>query len=392
MKFTGKTILVVSPDFPYPPNHGGRVDIWNHIVMFKKLGFRIDLVATAKYQPNLKDIEFVKTMVNNLIVCPRKNNILDMFSLLPLQNLSRRKLTQVKLDYRYDLLLIATEHVLSILDNQTLKADQVVLRVQNDETKYFQELYQSSNWGFRKLYYFLESFKIKFMNRQVRQNISNMMFISKDEYLAFQQRFPEINSVFMPPCFSSNGLKQLSLKSNNVLFIGSFFMIYNREAIVWYLKNIHPELSKIPDYTFIIAGNSRGESLAWLYKKCKHYTNIKIHDSPKEIDSLYRSSALFVNPMLHGAGVKLKTIDAIRNGLPVVSTNVGNQGTALENEKDILIADNPKDFAINIIKILQNKAYAKKIVTSAQEKLFLNNNQEHLMAKYLNVILNGSKV
>ena len=44
-------ILVVCPDFVYPPNHGGRVDIWNRIKALNKLGVCVDIVCTVKNQP-----------------------------------------------------------------------------------------------------------------------------------------------------------------------------------------------------------------------------------------------------------------------------------------------------------------------------------------------------
>src|SRR5690242_3218534 len=43
MDFDGKKILIVASDFPYPPNHGARLDIWGRILALKQLGFAIDL-------------------------------------------------------------------------------------------------------------------------------------------------------------------------------------------------------------------------------------------------------------------------------------------------------------------------------------------------------------
>ena len=51
-----------------------------------------------------------------------------------------------------------------------------------------------------------------------------------------------------------------------------------------------------------------------------------------------------VNPMHHGAGVKLKIINAIEFGLPVVSTSVGKEGTGLDNAVHLHVADTAEDF------------------------------------------------
>lgn len=112
------------------------------------------------------------------------------------------------------------------------------------------------------------------------------------------------------------------------------------------------------------------------------YTNIDIFDTPDDLDEIYKLGSIFANPMLHGAGVKLKTINAIVNGLPVVSTTIGNQGTGLKNGKHIYVSDDIYQYA-NMIRILiENKEKRLELIKNGQEFIKVHYNQEIILYKY----------
>ena len=163
-------------------------------------------------------------------------------------------------------------------------------------------------------------------------------------------------------------------------------MVNNKEAIRFFIEKIHPLLNDIEDYTFIIAGNSKGEGIEWIKKLAANYSNINIIDSPESLDDIYANASVFVNPMLHGAGVKLKTVNAIVNGLPVVSTTIGNQGTGLEHGKHIYVADEPEKFAEYVRMLLNSKEKRQKIVEDSQKYIQLYYDQEKILSKYLDEI------
>ncbi|MCP4569368.1 MAG: glycosyltransferase family 4 protein [FCB group bacterium] len=392
MNFAGKKMLVVSPDFPYPPNHGGRVDIWNRIRTLHHLGFEIDLIATVKTPPHPDDIRQVKSCVKKVICCPRRNRLIDMCSRLPLQSRSRKKLSNIPCDTDYDLVLLETEYVYSILANKNLRAKSLVLRVQNDEEKYFRELCGSTGLGPRKLYYLLEALRFSHLWRLILRRVPNMMFISSDEFQVAMQKYKNIHGIFLPPAISNGSFVPPLPKARKVLFVGSFFMVNNREGLLWYLQNIHPRLADIDGYEFHAAGNSRGQNLQWLYDQAERYDNIKIYDSPEDIKPLYRDCAVFINPMLHGAGVKLKTIEAIRNGLPVISTTIGNQGTGLIDSRDILVSDVPDNYADHVRAILLNPDKGVELNLSAQRFIADNYDQEKILSEFFeNLLRKGIK-
>lgn len=385
MLYSKKKVLLVASDFVYPPNHGDRVDIWNRILCLKKMDFEIDLICTVKNEIPNKYLEIVNKIVNKLILVNRKNKFIDMLYREPLQLKSRKSLEDVQLNKLYDYVILQGSYVLSIKRNKTLNYKNIILRMNNDESVYFKELCKSEKKYWKKLYYYIESHKFKILDSLLVKEIPNIFFVSYDEMIKYKNRYSKINAYFMPTAVEMN-MKKQRLNNKNVLFIGSLFMVNNREAIIFYIKNIHPLLLNIKGYTFTIAGNSKGEGIEWIKQISSKYNNINIIDSPETLDNIYANASVFVNPMLHGAGVKLKTINAIVNGLPVVSTIIGNQGTGLKHESHIYVTDNVKEYAEYIRILLNNNIKRDMMVKNSQEFINLYYNQEKILSKYLDEI------
>lgn len=375
-------ILVVCPDFVYPPNHGGRVDIWNRIKALNKLGGCVDIVCTVKNQPLDEYVAVVQKYANKLFLTERKNTIEDMFFYYPLQFHSRRNLKNIKINNYYDLVLLEDTSVFGILENDTLRYDKLLLRLQNNNNIYYRNLSRSESVLWKKLYFFIESLKFKKLDKAVMEKVGNVAYISIDEML-YCNKNNNIKKVFFLPAAIDLNIKKQSLSSHTVLLLGNLFMPNNQEGIKFYMEKIHPKLLDVDNYKLIIAGNSRGISLKWLDLLCSRYNNIKIYDSPKTLESIYAASSVFVNPLLHGAGVKLRTINAIENGMPVVSTKVGNEGTGLINGEHIMISDDSENIVKCIKLLLKDEQIRRKLAINAQNYLIEHYNHEMALKQVL---------
>lgn len=376
----GKRILIVTGDFVYPPNHGGRVDVWNRLTVLHEMGFWIHLICTVKQMPEHDNIEVVRKIVQRLDLSPRRNRIIDMIYKEPLQMVSRKSLKDVKLDDYYDFALLEGTYVWKILSNPAMNVHHLILRMHNNEYVYFNALAKAEHSWLRKIYYLIESKKFYQMDAKIVRRIPNILFISHKEKEKYENSYKDINGCFLPASVKLD-FKHQKRDKNIGLLVASFFMENNREAILFYLREIHP-LIKIPGYQIIIAGNSRGESIDWIIHLARNYDNVQIYDSPNDLQPLYDRSSVFINSMLHGAGVKLKTINAVVEGLPVVSTTIGNEGTGLYPGRDIIVEDDAENIAKEIVYILQNKDKADVIVRNAQEYIKNHYNQRKVIEEY----------
>lgn len=366
-------ILVVSPDFPFPPNHGGRVDIWARLKIFVQMGYIVDLAVTTKVEPSKDDIDQVKRLVRNLWIVKRKFYPWNLLSGRPFQCASRASLMKIELTDSYDVVWLEGEYVEPILRNPQLKAKRIFLRLHNDEHGYFKQLSMSTSNVVKKFFYLTEAIRIKRVTKRLFELSDKLLYISIDEMSLLARNNQGNKAIFLPAPLSKERFDTPRL-GEKVIFVGSLFMPNNRDAIMWFLKEVHP-LITFPDYHLMICGNSRGESLGWLYKMTNHYKNVTIYDTPADLEPLYSQSRIFVNPMRFGGGVKLKTLEAIQNGLAVVSTSKGAEGTGLIPGEHYLLADQAEEFARLIEQLLRDRKLQQHLVNQAQ--IFLINNYDH---------------
>ncbi len=382
-------ILIVANDYPYPPHHGAAVDTWNLISGFKELGFNLDLIVTVRNHPRQEYIDAVQAIVEQLWIIERNTGISTTLSLKPFQVCSRKALQSIALKKTYEAVLLKSEYVAPILKNVNLNAKLRILRVENDEARYFRELSKSAdNWRARYFYH-TEAVKFERFSARVMSECDLLWFVSDWEKSHYVRKHPEDSgkAVFMPSGSGARGMRPYSGGGREVLFVGGLTIPLNLEGLEWYVGNIHPRLSNIRDYSLTVAGRTGGGPIPSLQRIVNKYSNISLCVDPENLTGLYDRAAVFVNPVLRGAGVKVKTTHALHAGVPVVSTSVGMEGTGLINGTHLLVADSADAFADNVAILLRNRDLASTLVQTAQSFLAETYDYERNMKRSLSTVL-----
>jgi glycosyltransferase involved in cell wall biosynthesis len=78
-------------------------------------------------------------------------------------------------------------------------------------------------------------------------------------------------------------------------------------------------------------------------------------------------ASVFVAPIRIGSGTKIKVLNAMAQAKPVVATTVAAEGIDVTPEKNILIADDPEEFAKKVVYLLNHEEIAKKMGEMARE-------------------------
>jgi polysaccharide biosynthesis protein PslH len=382
-------ILVVASDFPYPPHHGAAVDMWSRILSLKRLGFTLDLIATVRSHPKQEDMDVVRAFVEQLWIVERDRGISAALALTPFQVRSRAALKNVALTEAYDVALLESEYVAPILENVSLKAKVRILRSENAQARYFREMSGSAEGWSERCFYRAEALKFDSYSPQIKSKCDLLWFISDWERADHVRRYPKdsIKAVFLPPDPGVSEMCPYSGEGKGALFIGSLTIPFNLEALEWYIEHVHPRLSKILGYSLTIAGRTGGASVPALDEMVQRYSNISLCADPQELSDLYRCAAVFVNPVLRGAGVKIKTIHALHAGVPVVSTTIGMEGTGLIDGTHLLVADSADDFVRCVAALLQDSALAGRLVHCAQSFLAETYDQERNIRQSLSSVL-----
>jgi O-antigen biosynthesis protein len=135
------------------------------------------------------------------------------------------------------------------------------------------------------------------------------------------------------------------------LFIGGFEHTPNVDAMLWFCAEIMPGiLTELPATTFHIIGSKMPESVRALAGD-----RVVTHGYLENVDHFFESCLLSVAPLRFGAGVKGKVNQSMSFGVPVVSTSIGAEGMHLTHEKNILLADQPLEFAQQVIRLHRDR-------------------------------------
>ena len=268
-----------------------------------------------------------------------------------------------------------------------------ILRSENDEARYFRELSKSSRSWKDRLFYKLEAIRFDKYSPALRAKCDLLWFISDWERTLHLQKKPgDISkAIFLPPDPGTSKIGSYSASGKEVLFIGTLSVSLNVNALLWYLDHVHPRLSRIEGYSFTIAGRTGGAPIPALTAVVEKYPNISFCPDPQDLEVLYSRAAVFVNPVLNGAGLKVKTIHALQAGVAVVTTSIGMEGTGLINGKHLLVADSAEEFAGSVEKLLNDRSHASALVRSAQSFFAEKYNQERNIEQSLSAVLSRSR-
>jgi len=384
-------VLYVCNDFPYPPMHGGLLDMWNRIQELVQIGAQLDVIATVKEPPPPEALRAVEEKVHSLDLIVRRPLKSGLLSFKPVQVAIRAGLRQITLNSEYGSVIMQTEFTAEILRNPTLKARRTAIRVENDEFAYHLGNARSTRSWKGKLYYLQEALRVKLYSARAFSRVNSLWFISNDELARYKQQRSSADAekaLFLPCVVDLSRLQRPSLKGNCVLFIGSLSVSFNQEAITWYIENVHSRLAAVDEYHLVVAGSSRGKDMSWLKKLIAPFSNVELQLDVPDLGPLYDNAAVFINPMKNGYGVKLKTIEAALHGLPIVSTDVGVEGSGLVPGIHFALANDASTFAGAVRELLLDKDQAHATVERAQN--FLVEHYGH--GQYLQDLLSPAPV
>jgi glycosyltransferase involved in cell wall biosynthesis len=182
----------------------------------------------------------------------------------------------------------------------------------------------------------------------------------------------------------ANAQEEIHQEPNSMIFVGTLDYGPGATAVRYFCEEILPLIQgKIPDMRFFAVGQNPPKYLQVL---AEHDNRIIVTGRVDDIRPYVARSNVFVVPLKSGSGTRLKILDAMAMGIPVVSTSIGAEGLDVQSEKNIFLADTPEAFSSAILRLLQDKNLVKVIRDNAfrlvQEKYDWKNVWIDLLAAY----------
>lgn len=381
---TKPRILFVSTRIPFPANSGTKIRIYNLIHSLAGIG-EIDLVGYAypseiqpfldrkgelpaflqqtrsfKFLPypdwtEIQDPRYTKRIMSGFM---RKEGL--MYSTLPGEPLMRHCQTLAE---QADLIWVERLYAARWFKQF---GDKVIVDLDDLESVKLSRQADSESSALVRYMKHKEANKLARMEREATHIFSNLVVCSEGDREFFTKN-PEKVWVL------ANGVDDTFLdaapipkKENHLVFVGTMNYAPNEDAMLYFCKEIFPLiLQQSPLTTLAIVGLNPPSSIQALHNG----TSISVHGNVPSIVPFVQEASASIVPLRVGGGTRLKILESMALGTPVVSTTIGAEGIELENNIDILLADKPHDFAKAVVNLLKDTGRQEAIITRGREKV-----------------------
>ena len=342
-----KTLHVVCLQVPYPPDYGGAIDMYYKLLALKRLGYRI-LLHTYVYR-HAPHREALAAVADEVRYYRRDESLRSACSLLPYIISSRRD-PRLLPDLLADDAPILFEglHTCGLLAHPSLAGRVKLVRMHNVEHRYYRHLALATRHPLRALFFWVESVRLKRAERLLR-HADVVLPLSASEADYFRRRYaPWGVDVRLLPCFfrQSGPVGPERGGGGFVLYQGNLSVAENVRAVRFILRRVAPLL---PDAPFVIAGSHPGEALL---RAASAVANVRVVADPTDEAMSRLLSEARVNLLLtfQSTGVKLKLLNALRQGAYCVANSPMVEGTGLESL--CFVADGAESIARSVRRAL----------------------------------------
>jgi sugar transferase (PEP-CTERM/EpsH1 system associated) len=165
------------------------------------------------------------------------------------------------------------------------------------------------------------------------------------------------------------GSNEKEVDRYKLVFTGVMNYNPNEDAAIYFCNDILPLIQEsYPEVQFWIVGKDPTEKVLMLAKR----PGVYVTGGVKDIRPYVESASIFVSPIRYGAGIKNKILAALAMKKAIVATHMSIEGLDLDNNQDLLTADEPKDFADQVIKLLEDRELAEQLGHHGQAKVRSN--------------------
>ena len=364
-------ILHLFPYVPLPPTFGGALRVYHildhlyknyedlYLAGFNKKG---ELELLRNEFPNIKGgLHFEEKEKTPF---ERINQLLSFFSSHSYwynfisSKSFQRDLNKLLKEEDFDIVL--TEF--ASMGNFELETDAItILDAHNVEYDNFRRM-STLNWSFlRKKFYESEYKKVKSEEIKTFNKYDVVFATSERDKEIIKSHANETKHYVIPngvdtSFFSPN--HDVKPEPYNIVFTGAMSYLPNQDGILFFLEKVFPFIKKeVPEAKIYVVGSKPPDRL-------KKYASddVIITGFVDDVRPYIDKSSVFVVPLNMGSGTRLKVVEAMSMKKPIVSTSIGCEGIEVEDGTNIIIRDEPEEFANAVIELMNNEKLSQKLV------------------------------
>ncbi len=381
-----KRVLVVSPFLPYPPNQGGIARIYN---LLKFLSANYDLYLLSFVQEEKQVLYFLELKKFCKEIYPVLHLTDSSFSN---PELSRLCPLEVKHFYSSEIGTLLNEIIktecIDLVQIEYIFMANYVNSISGVPVIFTE--HDTSHFSFERSIHYREfNEKERFTNWQKLVNFeigichkfSRIIVLTKEDKEQLTLALPYAANISVVPTGVDTGFfrpaspksvkapkpgsdNNCSPMSYNLIYVGHYLHYPNQDAMLYFYEKIFPSVAqRIPEVKLYLVGSSPTAEILKLAKDPR----VTVTGEVPDLRPYHQKGDVFIAPLRVGGGIKGKILEAMAMGVPVVANKLGASGIEATPGKEIIIAEEPEEFAEKTVELLKEKKLRKKIAGNARK-------------------------
>ena len=372
-------ILMLSPTLPWPLNMGSKIRIYHVLRELARAGHEVTLLALAHEPYGPEDLGALKAYCHELHVIPVKNRprskaaLKSLISCKPyrvvkFESPEFKQVVAQALQKDYNILWV---HFMEILvygaQSYIREKRPLVVLDQHNADERFWERHASEGWPWIRLFAKINLWRLRKIQASLLKRVDVILSVSKEDADFTCTRLPNpTTQVWVVP----NGVDienfrppDTAERKNRIIFCGSMDVFMNIDAVNWFACRVFPRVRKaVSGAEFWIVGRNPAPKV----KVLASLPEVRVTGQVEDVRPYYTKAKVAVAPFRYGGGTKLKVLEAMALGVPVVATSVGCQGIDVTPGKHLFKEDNEEAFAQRVVSLLKDENLRRQMAKEAR--------------------------
>ncbi|MCU0491331.1 MAG: glycosyltransferase family 4 protein [Chloroflexaceae bacterium] len=372
-------ILLLTQVLPYPPDSGPKVKTYN-VIQYLARHHEVTLVSLIRSPNEETHAEKLRDLCAAVYTVPLKRSRLRDLGYLAHSLLSGRSFIMARdACPALDQLLaeLSRQHEFDLVHADQLNMAQFALKLPGIPTLLDQH---NAVWTIvqrmaahsaslpRRIFLELEARRLRRYEAEVCQQFDAVVTVSDPDRQALElamqaQGLPLPTQPFpvIPIAVDAQGEPPVQREANprTILSMATMFWPPNIDGVLWFANEVYPLVQQaVPDVQFVIAGARPPQRVQRL---AEQNPSINVTGYVEDPLPYMQASAALIVPVRAGGGMRVKILEALARGMPIVSTTIGYEGIDLTPGEHLLVGDTPAAFAEALIRLLRDPALGRTL-------------------------------
>jgi glycosyltransferase involved in cell wall biosynthesis len=372
-------VLLLTQVLPYPPDSGPKVKTY-HVLKYLAQQHQVTLVSFVRDSDKPEYIRHLESLCERVVTVPITRSPVRDLQFLGQSLLKSQPwmmLRDERPEMRAALQELAASNQFDVVHADQLNMGQYALPFKN--SRKVLDLHNALWVLYKRLaetlpptkpmkYILLRDWRLlKQYEGDMCRTFDAVTAVSQEDRDSLREAGARDDIVVIPIAIDTDEQVQIPRQPTgpHIVHIGTMYWPPNIDGITWFLDEIYPRIKQqVPDVRCTLIGARPPASIT---DRAKDDPSLTVTGYVEDPMSYLRDSSMMVVPLRAGGGMRVKILNALAQGIPMVSTTVGCEGIAVKNGEDILIADEPDTFADAAVRLLTNVGLNASITHSGRQ-------------------------